>query len=113
MIDVLLGKLSGCLTPNARMIPFRVVIGNRPADQVLECFKGLCFNKQLTPFRFEAREEGLVHRVITWGGRPRVTHIGLAFQDSADIVAAGIGAATILVDDQALKRSSFPSLEFS
>ena len=32
MIDVLLGKLSGCLTPNARMIPLRVVIRNRPAD---------------------------------------------------------------------------------
>jgi hypothetical protein len=31
MIDVVLGKLSGCLTPNTRMISFRVVISNRPA----------------------------------------------------------------------------------
>ncbi len=31
MIDVLFGKLSGCLTPNTRMISLRVVISNRPA----------------------------------------------------------------------------------
>ena len=37
MIDLLLGKLSGCLTPNARMMPFGVVIGNSPAYQLMQC----------------------------------------------------------------------------
>ena len=54
MIDLLLGKLSGCLTPNARMMPFGVVIGNSPVYQLMQCFKGLCLSKHLTPFRFEA-----------------------------------------------------------
>ncbi len=50
MIDVLLGKLGGCLTPNTRMIPFLVVIDNGLAYQLIQILERLCFSKHLTPF---------------------------------------------------------------
>lgn len=41
-IQELSGKLSGCLTPDTRMISLRVVIGNRPADHVNGQYKWDC-----------------------------------------------------------------------
>jgi len=50
MIEVGLGKLRGCLTPNTCMITFRIVIGNGLAHQMVQVLEGLCFSKQFTSF---------------------------------------------------------------
>jgi hypothetical protein len=49
-----------------------------------------------------AGEEGLVDRVIAWGGGPRVTHKGLTLQHVGHIVATRIRAALVLMHDESL-----------